>query len=150
MPLTRAQSVTYLAGAFDVLALDVGVTATDDAVGWGLAVDAALRALGTAEADLATATASDSATPAYLAVLRYFALDHLAAKLLGRVSTTTEAGLKRERQQAYANVVRERDLARARAEATGFLSAEMPAAVLHRVSYADPYGAEAMLLERAL
>lgn len=118
--MDRAGGLAYIASEYGALASAAGLTATDDAAGFGSALDNALRALGTDESDLEDVDVPQASVAAFLALLDLFALRRLANALAGRVSTTTEAGLRRERQQAFAQTRQLLADAQARAESLGY------------------------------
>jgi hypothetical protein len=84
MSYTRAQVKTYLSFELGSLALEAKQATTDSAAGFGPAIDKALRTLGYAESALATAAASDSEVPAYLALSKYHALLRIWATIATR------------------------------------------------------------------
>lgn len=82
MTINRTQAAAHLRAQFDVLASEIGQTSNDDsATGFGPDIDAALRRLGTAQADLAAATVTDANAVAFLALCEYFALRRISRKL---------------------------------------------------------------------
>lgn len=149
MTYARSDASEYVKQRFARPLADAGVTDSllDDWLAPSL--DASLRAFSVAQTDLADGTVPDAQTGALLKVLDYCVWDQLAIDWGARVSTTTEAGLRRERQQTYEHASKERDRCQAIAAATGYLPDVSPPAVLQTVTYAnDPYGTAAILLGR--
>lgn len=85
--ITRANIADYLDSQFSALAASVGQD-TDSEIGYGPDIDAALRKLGTARSDLATATLADSDEEAALALSEFYALRRFWRQLGDRVKHT--------------------------------------------------------------
>lgn len=98
--MTRGEAVIYLSEAWPGLASALGVTATDDAAGWKSAVDAALRALGVATADLAGATVSVADEPTFLALLNVFGARRLLVEATLKVDVSVaDVGISKRYSQ---------------------------------------------------
>lgn len=72
--MNRSDATTYIANSLNTVLAAAGVTATDTAGGLKEVIDDSLRALGYAEATLATADTTLDETTGYLALLRFFTL----------------------------------------------------------------------------
>jgi hypothetical protein len=82
MSITRAQIAVHLHYQFSTLATEIGQAATDEsATGYGPDIDQAYRRLGTAAADLSSATVADADTPAALALAEYYSLARFGRQL---------------------------------------------------------------------
>lgn len=103
MSMGRAEITTYLAGQLAALTTETGQAVTDSALGFGPAIDDALRRIGVSEAGLATATATDAQAPAVLAMARYYALRRIAQDLAVRVDYASTA-VEGDRDRLYAHV----------------------------------------------
>lgn len=91
MAITRGAVVIYLSGEFSSLAEAVGQTASNDTPeGYKADVDNALRMLGTAESDLATATVEDSQRNAFFALAEYYAARRFWRRLGDRVNVKVD------------------------------------------------------------
>lgn len=91
MTITRGAVVIYLSGEFSSLAEAVGQTASNDTPeGYKADVDNALRMLGTAESDLATATVEDSQRAAFFALAEYYAARRFWRRLGDRVNVKVD------------------------------------------------------------
>jgi len=104
MSITRAAAAAYLRSQFSNLATEIGQTTHDDtSLGYGADIDAALRRLGVAESDLATAEADDADRIEYYALCDYFCLQRMARQLTTRVDSgaLVQEG---DRQRVYDNV----------------------------------------------
>jgi hypothetical protein len=77
VPLTRAAAATQITAALAELFGALAVVPADVSGGMKEPLDAALRTLGVAEADLAAATVADADVPGYLALATWHALRRL-------------------------------------------------------------------------
>jgi hypothetical protein len=94
--MNRSAAAAYLARRFKKLAIQVGQDdLTDNADGFGYAIDSALRKLGYAESDLASADVTDKITD-YQVLLRYYALDQFEADVTTAVDYTTQGDQYKE------------------------------------------------------
>jgi hypothetical protein len=135
--MNRGAAFDYLETFYAPVITDAGV----DEVWLAYVVNDALRVLGTAEGDLLTADVATPQVPAYYVALDWALWKGLAARWTARVSTTSEGGLRRERQQAFDHARQMRDDAATRLTVLGYSAAlAQPAAVYQRVSSRDPYG----------
>lgn len=69
--MNRADAVTYLARAWPTTATALGIVAIDNDANWRGAVDAALRAMGVARADLDSTTVATASEADFEALLDY-------------------------------------------------------------------------------
>jgi len=88
MTVTRAQALFHLQYEFDALARETKQETSDSDSGFGPALDKALRALGTADADLSAGTVTDAQAPALLALAEYHALQRFWRALAARGDTS--------------------------------------------------------------
>lgn len=113
--MTRDELATYLDDQFGALAAEAAGTAAgtiDPVDDYRTATDQALRALGTAETALATATVLDANVGDYLALGEYYALVLLCRRLAVRADVTVGDAHKRGHQiAAQAALLREEALA---------------------------------------
>lgn len=72
--INRNALLQHLVNEFGKLATETGQVTTDSLAGYGPAIDRALRRLGVAETDLATAELDDADGPAAFALAEYYAL----------------------------------------------------------------------------
>lgn len=102
--MNRAAALTYLSETFATIASDLSVTATDDAAGYKTPIDAALRLIGTAEGDIATADITSDVT-GYLAALDYTALLRFQRMYATRVDISIgEPAVDKKRSQSFKNL----------------------------------------------
>ena len=102
--MNRSEAVTYLSETFAAIASDLTVTATDDAAGYKTPIDAALRLIGTAEGDIATADITSDVT-GYLAALDYTALLRFQRMRGIRVDISVgEPAVDKKRSQSFKNL----------------------------------------------
>lgn len=87
MTVTRADLAAYLDSQFSALAASVGQD-DDPLTGYAPDIDLALRKLGVARADLATASLQDAQEEAYYALGEYYALRRIWRGLGDRVNQT--------------------------------------------------------------
>lgn len=85
--IARADLAAYLDSQFSALAASVGQDANPD-VGYSPDIDLALRKLGVARADLATATVTDSQEDAVETLAEYYALRRIWRGLGDRVNNS--------------------------------------------------------------
>jgi hypothetical protein len=84
MAYTRAQMTQYLSYELAALTAEAKLLGHDYPDGFAPSIDKALRALGTAEAALSTATVTDGDVPAYMALSKYHALVRIWATIATR------------------------------------------------------------------
>lgn len=81
--MNRADALAILQGRpFSTLAAETGQPTGDVAGGWKEVIDSALRAIGTPQSGLATATVSEAQWPEFVAYLRLFGLRQLYGDLV--------------------------------------------------------------------
>lgn len=98
--MDRAAALTYLNEQWPGLQAALGVLATDAAGGWKAAIDGALRALGTATADLVTATVAVADEAKFVALLDYFGARRLVAEAVTKVDVSVaDVGLSKRYSQ---------------------------------------------------
>lgn len=120
--MNRAAALAYLGEQFGTLATELGMTATDDTAGYKAPIDTALRVVGTAEADLATAVIADDVAR-YLAALDYAALQHLWRKAAARVDISVgDPAVDKKRSQVFKQIGEMLKDARRAAEDAGVLT----------------------------
>ena len=120
MSTTRDQIAAHLNRHFSHLAAEINqIARSDTADGYGPDIDRALRALGNAEADIATAAIADASIVAGLALADYFALDRFARQLSTKVDTRAYA-TEGNRDRIFDNVIALRELARETVEDAGY------------------------------
>lgn len=91
MAVTRDNIAAYLSTQFSSLAAAVGQSASDDGeTGYGPDIDGALRKLGTAEADLATATVADGLRDDVFALASFYAARRFWRLLGDRVNVKVD------------------------------------------------------------
>lgn len=100
--MTRTEVATEVGRRLAGILAAVGVAATDTAGGLKEPIDDALRSLGFAAADLATAAPAEDG--AFLALVEYHALRKAAAELAPRYGVALPGGLAAQRQHAFAHV----------------------------------------------
>lgn len=99
--MDRTDAVSYLSEQFSTIATELGVTATDNAEGYKGPIDAALRLIGTAEADLAVADITSDVGD-YLAALDYAALLRFQRMAAIRVDLAVgEPSVDKKRSQLF-------------------------------------------------
>jgi len=99
--MNRSEAVTYLDEQFSTIAGNLGVTAADTAAGYKGPIDAALRLIGTAEGDIATADITSSVGN-YLAALDYTTLLRFQRMYAIRVDVSVgEPAVDKKRSQAF-------------------------------------------------
>lgn len=100
--MTRDELAAYLDAHFAPLALaaDPEAAAYDPIDYYAVAIDGALRALGTAEADLGTTTVAAASVADYVVLGEYYALVLLCRRLAPLVDTTS-ADQGRKLSQVY-------------------------------------------------
>lgn len=102
--MNRSDSVTYLSEQFGTIAAELGVTATDTTAGYKAPIDTALRLIGTAEGDIATADITSDVT-GYLAALDYTALLRFQRMYATRVDISIgEPAVDKKRSQSFKNL----------------------------------------------
>jgi hypothetical protein len=91
MPLTRTDAAQIAAAEFAELCEALGVGTADTSGEMKEPIDAALRLLGVAEANLPAATVSDADVAAFLAALRWTVLRRLRNAAAARVTVSAPA-----------------------------------------------------------
>lgn len=120
--MNRAQAVTYLSAKYARIASDTGRTATDDADGYGVPIDEALRMIGTAEADIASADITAD-VPDYLIALRVATLEQFWSDYATNVDISVgDPAVDKKRSQAFKQVGEMLKAARAEAENAGIVT----------------------------
>jgi hypothetical protein len=104
MSYTRASANTHLANELAMLAADAQQLTTDSGGGFGPAIDKALRAMGTAETALSTATVDDASVSAFLALCEYYALVRIWRTLATRADPANVRGVNSSRAQVVLQV----------------------------------------------
>lgn len=102
--MDRTAATTYLTSEFGELATDARLTGPQIADAYSTAIDMALRQLGFAETDLATAVVGDAMVLSYLALLQYYALKRYARILSLRFDVNVSGAMQAMRSQAYGQV----------------------------------------------
>jgi hypothetical protein len=121
--VNRATALAHLQGQFTALATMTGQDTDDSAAGYGPALDAALRQLGYAAGDLATADVPDATTPDYLQLAEYFALVRFSRALAGAVDIELDGPrIVKRRSQTFTQVAALIAETRAQLQAKGYLS----------------------------
>lgn len=117
MSIPRAAAANYLDGSFAELAAAIGQTSDGaDSFGYGWAIDAALRTLGTAESDLLTATVDDVQRDAYYALCDYYTALRIWRALVSRPNLTLgDERFQFEHQLNHAHALLEDAATRAKA-----------------------------------
>ena len=87
-----------------MLSADTGQPTTDSIAGFRPAIDKALRALGTPEADLSEATVADGSVPAFLALCEYHALVRIWHALATRADPAGVRNVNSARAQVVQHV----------------------------------------------
>lgn len=101
--MDRTAATAYLTEEYSDLATDAGFTSTQITAAYSTATDQALRQLGIAEADLATADI-ESDVLKYTACLNYYALLRFARLLALRFDVSLPGPVKADRSQAFDRV----------------------------------------------
>lgn len=119
--MNRAAAVTYLATKYARLASDVGRTATDDADGYSAPIDEALRMIGTAEADIASADITSDVSD-YLIALKVATLEQFWGDYAANVDISVgDPAVEKKRSQAWKQVGEMLKAARSEAENAGIV-----------------------------
>lgn len=120
MTITRSNAASYLDSQFANLASEIVQAATDDsATGYGPDIDAALRRMDVAEADLAAATVEDVDRVEFYALCDFTCLSRMARRLATRVDSGALVP-EGDRQKVFENVKALLDAAAATIEAYGY------------------------------
>jgi len=122
MPLLRSDLLTHLDAQFAPLATaTMPPLATQEAT-YGDAINQALRALGTLQGDLPTATVLDAQVSDSIALAEYYSLQRFARALALQVDITLDAPVEsKKRSQMFTQVTALLALARADVKARGYL-----------------------------
>lgn len=103
--MNRAEALAFLNGEFSALGTKAGLTNTDTDAGWKAAIDAALRDLGVARADLQTTTIAASLDADFEALLRYWALQRVRSSLAAKEDVKLDGpGIDVKRSQLFKQV----------------------------------------------
>lgn len=98
--MDRDAALTYLNEQWPGLQTALGVLATDAAGGWKAAIDGALRSLGTATANLTSATVATTDEAKFVALLDYFGARRLLAEAITKVDVSVaDVGLSKRYSQ---------------------------------------------------
>lgn len=137
--MNRSAAATYLSNEYITLCTEVGFDTTIYSPIYSTAIDMALRQLGFAEADLATADVGQSDVLNYLALLNYYTLRRFARDLAIRVDVNIAGSVQAARSQAAKQVQVLLADAKAEVEALGF-SISKPAMAAGRLTldYLEP------------
>lgn len=137
--MDRTSATTYLTNEYAGLMTEIGFNSGQIAVAYSTAADMALRQLGFAEVDLATADVAQADILGYLALLNYYALRRIQRDLAIRVDVTIAGQITATRSKAAVQVKALLDDARMEAEALGF-SITKPAMAAGRftLDYLEP------------
>ncbi len=135
--MTRAEVAAQVAIRLSAQLADAGLAATDVTNGLKEPIDDALRSLGYAEADLATAAPSDA--PGFILMAKYHTLRLVLEKVADRFDVTT-GGDSYRLNQVIANL--EKLLARAEADVIRWFGALVVAddggVIVVDLNYLDP------------
>lgn len=119
--MDRAAAVTYLSTKYARLASDTGRTATDNAAGYGVPIDEALRLIGTDEADIASADITSDVSN-YLIALKVTALEQFWSDYAAHVDISVgDPAVDKKRSQAWKQVGEMLKVARSEAENAGIV-----------------------------
>jgi hypothetical protein len=120
--VNRATALAHLQTEFAAMAAVTGQATDDSAAGYGGALDQALRQLGFAAGDLATADVPDLTTPDYLHLAEYYALARFSRALALSVDVETDVATgKRSRSSLFDKVLKLLDKAGADLVNAGYL-----------------------------
>ncbi len=119
MAMSRAELVGEVGGLLAQALAVVGMPATDTAGALREPVNQTLRALGVAQATLATAIVADGQEATAVAFARYFVLDRLVDAAHDLINLSAPGGARLEQQGTVASLKAQRDEARTIAVARG-------------------------------
>lgn len=105
MAIARLDLLTHLDSQFAPLVVATLPPLTSQAAAYGTAIDQAFRALGIAQADIATATITDAQTPDAIALAEYYSLLRFTRALTPQVDVSVDGPrLDKQRSQFFDHV----------------------------------------------
>jgi len=118
--MNRVAATGYLTAEYEAQATDSQMDDTRLAAAYSAVIDSALRKLGIAEAAIATADVGEEDSPAYMALLDYYALRRFARLYATRVNVSVGGALSTNRAQAFDQTKKLADEAAALCAALGY------------------------------